>query len=232
MGGRGRQTPPALWKDCGLCRLGFVGETSPSHEKTPVIPSFREKTSGIPAEKSTDSPHPGRVSAHSCHHSQRRSAAVLGSSSVQFYCPRATRLSPYVCGLPSQEYTPNGGFSSTQLSLLRSHSCAHSAVRGGFFAPFLQNCRLTKLVFTACSHTTSPDPIQLSSFYLMGKSTGSQKFCFADVFLFLSDISIKRRLSVVNSNFQNSSFPSQTPASLWDATDRGSLPLLLLMLLA
>lgn len=132
---------------------------------------------------------------------------MLGSSSVQFYCPRATRLSPYVCGLPSQEYTPNGGFSSTQLSLLRSHSCAHSAVRGGFFAPFLQNCRLTKLVFTACSHTTSPDPIQLSSFYLMGKSTGSQKFCFADVFLSLSDISIKRWLSVVNSNFQNSSFP-------------------------
>ena len=89
---------------------------------------------------------------------------------MQFYCPRATRLSPYVCGLPSQEYTPNGGFSSTQLSLLRSHSCAHSAVRGGFFAPFLQNCRLTKLVFTACSHTTSPDPIQLSSFCYIGKS--------------------------------------------------------------
>ena len=191
-----------------------------------------ERKPAVFGRKSTDSPHPGRVSAHSCHHSQRRSAAVLGSSSVQFYCPRATRLSPYVCGLPSQEYTPNGGFSSTQLSLLRSHSCAHSAVRGGFFAPFLQNCRLTKLVFTACSHTTSPDPIQLSSFYLMGKSTGSQKFCFADVLLSLSDISIKRWLSVVNSNFQNSSFPSQTPASLWDATDRGSLPLLLLMLLA
>ena len=131
---------------------------------------------------------------------------MLGSSSVQFYCPRATRLSPYVCGLPSQEYTPNGGFSSTQLSLLRSHSCAHSAVRGGFFAPFLQNCRLTKLVFTACSHTTSPDPIQLSSFYLMGKSTGSQKFCFADVLLSLSAISIKRRRFVVNSHLQNFSF--------------------------
>ena len=55
VGGRGRQTPPALWKDCGWCRLGFVGETS-SHEKTPVIPSFREKTSGIRQKKALTAP--------------------------------------------------------------------------------------------------------------------------------------------------------------------------------
>ena len=55
VGGRGRQTPPALWKDCGWCRLGFVGETS-SHEKTPVILSFREKTSGIRQKKALTAP--------------------------------------------------------------------------------------------------------------------------------------------------------------------------------
>ena len=56
VGGRGRQTPPALWKDCGLCRLGCVGDTSPSHEKTPVIPSFREKASGIRQKKALTAP--------------------------------------------------------------------------------------------------------------------------------------------------------------------------------
>ena len=131
---------------------------------------------------------------------------MLGSSSVQFYCPRATRLSPYVCGLPSQEYTPNGGFSSTQLSLLRSHSCAQSAVRGGFFAPFLQNCRLTKLVFTACSHTTSPDPINLFFLFSFGNQRIRNASRAANQPFALSTISIKRRRFVVNSHLQNLSF--------------------------
>lgn len=114
--------------------------SSPLFERKPAV--FRQK-------KALTAPPPGRVSAHSCYHSQRRSAAVLGSSSVQFYCPRATGLSPYVCNLPSQEYTPNGGFSSTQPSLLRSHPCAHSAVRGGFF--------------TQIPSKLPPDPIGLYS---------------------------------------------------------------------
>ena len=141
---------------------------------------------------------------------------------MQFYCPRATGLSPYVCNLPSQEYTPNGGFSSTQPSLLRSHPCAHSAVRGGFFAPFLQNCRLTKLVFTACSHTTSPDPINL--FFLL--SFGNQRIRnasrAANQPFVLSAISIKRRRFVVNSHLQNSSFLSQAPSDRW-GTNGGAM---------
>ena len=47
---------PRHYAACGLSRLGFVGETSPSHEKTPVIPSFREKTSGIRQKKALTAP--------------------------------------------------------------------------------------------------------------------------------------------------------------------------------
>ena len=180
MGGRGRQTPPALWKDCGLCRLGCVGETSPSHEKTPVIPSFREKTSGIPAEKSTDSPLRD-ASAHT-------PAIIHNEEAPLCWDPlpcNSTALAPQGFHLTFAAYLLR---STLPMADFRPHSLrcfgrilaltVPSAV--GFSPKFLQNCRLTKLVFTACSHTTSPDPIQLSSFYLMGKSTVSQKFCFAD----------------------------------------------------
>ena len=91
----------------------------------------------------------------------------------------------------------------------------------GFSPKFLQNCRLTQSVFTACSHTTSPDPIKLSSFYLMGKSTGSQKFCFADVLLSLSAISIKRRRFVVNSHLQNLSFLTVGVTMMCDKQKKG-----------
>ena len=64
--------------------------------------------------------------------SQRESATVYQRSlTVQFSCPRATRLSPFVHDLPSQKLPPNGGITQ-QLSPLRPFPCAHSAVRRGF----------------------------------------------------------------------------------------------------
>jgi len=64
--------------------------------------------------------------------SQRESATVYQRSlTVQFSCPRATRLSPFVHDLPSQKFPPNGGITQ-QLSPLRPFPCAHSAVRRGF----------------------------------------------------------------------------------------------------
>lgn len=63
--------------------------------------------------------------------SQRESATVYQRSlTVQFSCPRATRLSPFVHDLPSQKLPPNGGITQ-QLSPLRPFPCAHSAVRRG-----------------------------------------------------------------------------------------------------
>lgn len=206
VGGRGRQTPPALWKDCGLCRLGCVGETSPSHEKTPVIPSFREKTSGIPAEKSTDSPLRD-ASAHT-------PAIIHNEEAPLCWDPlpcNSTALAP-------QGFRPTFATyllrSTLPMADFRPHSLrcfgrilaltVPSAV--GFSPKFLQNCRLTQSVFTACSHTTSPDPINL--FFLL--SFGNQRIRnasrAANQPFALSAISIKRRLSVVNSHLQNSSF--------------------------
>ena len=92
----------------------------------------------------------------------------------------------------------------------------------GFSPKFLQNCRLTQSVFTACSHTTSPDPINL--FFLL--SFGNQRIRnasrAANQPFVLSAISIKRRLSVVNSHLQNSSFLSQAPANRW-GTNGGAM---------
>ena len=232
VGGGGRQTPPALWKDCGLCRLGCVGDTSPSHEKTPVIPSFREKTSGIPAEKSTDSPLRD-ASAHT-------PAIIHNEEAPLCWDPlpcNSTALAPQGFHLTFAAYLLR---STLPMADFRPHSLrcfgrilaltVPSAV--GFSPKFLQNCRLTQSVFTACSHTTSPDPINL--FFLL--SFGNQRIRnasrAANQPFVLSAISIKRRLSVVNSHLQNSSFLSQAPANRWGTTDRGNFPLLLLMLLA
>ena len=222
VGGRGRQTPPALWKDCGLCRLGCVGETSPSHEKTPVIPSFREKTSGIPAEKSTDSPLRD-ASAHT-------PAIIHNEEAPLCWDPlpcNSTALAP-------QGFRPTFATyllrSTLPMADFRPHSLrcfgrilaltVPSAV--GFSPKFLQNCRLTQSVFTACSHTTSPDPINLFFLFSFGNQRIRNASRAANQPFVLSAISIKRRLSVVNSHLQNSSFLSQTPSDHW-GTNGGAM---------
>ena len=91
----------------------------------------------------------------------------------------------------------------------------------GFSPKFLQNCRLTQSVFTACSHTTSPDPINL--FFLL--SFGNQRIRnasrAANQPFVLSAISIKRRLSVVNSHLQNSSFLTVGVTMMCDKEKKG-----------
>lgn len=98
--------------------------------------------------------------------SQRESATVYQRSlTVQFSCPRATRLSPFVHDLPSQKLPPNGGITQ-QLSPLRPFPCAHSAVRRGVLTqiPFrlLPDLLHTKDLYDQHSHTVSPDHIYLS----------------------------------------------------------------------
>ena len=83
------------------------------------------------ARKNTDG---SPIGAYSCPSSQRGCAVVNKFSAVQFYCPRATKLSLPVHDLPSQNFYPNGGYCPTAQEPFRSFPCAHSAVRGGFFA--------------------------------------------------------------------------------------------------
>ncbi len=205
MGGRGRQTPPALWKDCGWCRLGFVGETS-SHEKTPVIPSFREKASGIRQKKALTAPI-REASAHT-------PAIIHNEEAPLCWDPlpcNSTALAPQGFHLTFAAYLLR---STLPMADFRPHSfrcfgrilalTVPSAV--GFSPKFLQNCRLTQSVFTACSHTTSPDPINLFFLFSFGNQRIRNASRAANQPFVLSAISIKRRLSVVNSHLQNSSF--------------------------
>ncbi len=76
----------------------------------------------------------------------------------------------------------------------------------GFSPEFLQNCRLTQSVFTACSHTTSPDPINLFFLFSFGNQRIRNASRAANQPFVLSAISIKRRRFVVNSHLQNLSF--------------------------
>ena len=91
------------------------------------------------ARKNTDG---SPIGAYSCPSSQRGCAVVNELSAVQFYCPRATKLSLPVHDLPSQSFRSNGGYCPTALQPFRSFPCAHSAVRGGFCPMFLLCCAL------------------------------------------------------------------------------------------
>ena len=91
------------------------------------------------ARKNTDG---SPIGAYSCPSSQRGCAVVNELSAVQFYCPRATKLSLPVHDLPSQSFRSNGGCCPTALQPFRSFPCAHSAVRGGFCPMFLLCCAL------------------------------------------------------------------------------------------
>ena len=91
------------------------------------------------ARKNTDG---SPIGAYSCPSSQRGCAVVNELSAVQFYCPRATKLSLPVHDLPSQSFRSNGGCCPTALQPFWSLPCAHSAVRGGFCPMFLLCCAL------------------------------------------------------------------------------------------
>lgn len=73
------------------------------------------------------------------------------NSSVSRHRAFALRLPPTFSDL-----RPMADFRHTVLTV-SVHPCAHRAVRDGFLTHFLLNCRLTQRVFTADSHTTSPD---------------------------------------------------------------------------
>ena len=64
------------------------------------------------ARKNTDG---SPIGAYSCPSSQRGCAVVNKFSAVQFYCPRATKLSLPVHDLPSQSFRSNGGYCPTAL---------------------------------------------------------------------------------------------------------------------
>ena len=125
-------------------------------------PPSQGMTSGILARKNADKIRQRTLLPSS----QRESATVYQRSlTVQFSCPRATRLSPFVHDLPSQKLPPNGGITQ-QLSPLRPFPCAHSAVRRGFLTqiPFrlLPDLLHKKDLYDQHSHTVSPDHIYLS----------------------------------------------------------------------
>ena len=104
------------------------------------------------ARKNTDG---SPIGAYSCPSSQRGCAVVNKFSAVQFYCPRATKLSLPVHDLPSRNSRPNGGYCPTALQPFRSFPCAHSAVRGGFCPSSFYAAPWRILAFTTRSHTTS-----------------------------------------------------------------------------
>ena len=101
-------------------------------------PSLRK--SGASGKKKAPTVFP--IGAYSCPSSQRGCAVVNKFSAVQFYCPRATKLSLPVHDLPSQSFRSNGGCCPAALQPFRSLPCAHSAVRGGFCPMFLLCCAL------------------------------------------------------------------------------------------
>ena len=89
--------------------------TPPYYEKMPDKPASQGMTSDILARKNADKIRQRTLLPSS----QRESATVYQRSlTVQFSCPRATRLSPFVHDLPSQKLPPNGGITQ-QLSPLR-----------------------------------------------------------------------------------------------------------------
>ena len=84
------------------------------------------------ARKNTDG---SPIGAYSCPSSQRGCAVVNELSAVQFYCPRATKLSLPVHDLPSQSFRSNGGCCPTVLRRF-GHFLALTVPSAVGFAPF------------------------------------------------------------------------------------------------
>ena len=104
------------------------------------------------ARKNTDG---SPIGAYSCPSSQRGCAVVNELSAVQFYCPRATKLSLPVHDLPSQSFRSNGGYCPTVLRRF-GHFLALTVPSAVGFAPcsfYAAPWRI--LAFTTRSHTTS-----------------------------------------------------------------------------
>ena len=104
------------------------------------------------ARKNTDG---SPIGAYSCPSSQRGCAVVNELSAVQFYCPRATKLSLPVHDLPSQSFRSNGGCCPTVLRRF-GHFLALTVPSAVGFAPcsfYAAPWRI--LAFTTRSHTTS-----------------------------------------------------------------------------
>ena len=105
------------------------------------------------ARKNTDG---SPIGAYSCPSSQRGCAVVNELSAVQFYCPRATKLSLPVHDLPSQSFrVPMAGIAQRLCSRF-GHFLALTVPSAVGFAPcsfYAAPWRI--LAFTTRSHTTS-----------------------------------------------------------------------------
>ena len=89
------------------------------------------------ARKNTDG---SPIGAYSCPSSQRGCAVVNELSAVQFYCPRATKLSLPVHDLPSQSFRSNGGCCPTTLRRF-GHFLALTVPSAVGFAPLPSKLR-------------------------------------------------------------------------------------------
>lgn len=106
-----------------------------------------------------------KPAAHAlCLRTTKKTPAALVSSAVQVSClaPRSSRSPSASCllgrpFLPMADFRPGGIAASV-------HPCAHSAVRVGFFAPFLSGRHLAVSGLCGARRTASSDMIRLSGF--------------------------------------------------------------------